>query len=166
MHDLRLPQLPCSHAQQPVEESEAWCLCCRRLLRVQLTDGKATCCAAEYKHTPQLHDELPPGTKLALTNVQIKLGVLLLDQKTVKVGTPACLWGADATACTRNAALQCGAAAHLALRALCGCLAVWPAPGEQRDSAPRVGGETGGWQLTSARPDYAVAPACGSAPFA
>ena len=68
--------------------------------------------------TIQLHDELPPGTKLALTNVQIKLGVLLLGRKTVKVGTPACLQGADATACTRIAALQCGAAARQALRAV------------------------------------------------
>ena len=84
---------------------------------MQLTDGKATCCAAESEHKPQLHDKLPPGTKLALTNVQIKLGVLLLVQKTVKVGTTACLWGADAivqTQSTKTAALECGAAAHQA----------------------------------------------------
>ena len=100
-------------------------MCCCRLLRVQLTDGQVTCCAAEFKHTPQLHDELPPGTKLALTNVQIKLGVLLLDQKSVKVGIPACLWGVDATACTRNTALQCGAAANQALRAVLWHAVLW-----------------------------------------
>ena len=145
----------------------AWYPCCCRLLRVQLTDGKATCCAAEFRHTPQLQDELPPGTKLALTDVQIKLGVLLLDQKNVKVGATASLWGADITACTRNTALQCSGAAHQALRALCGCLTVWTTSRVQGGTVPHCwGGHAGDWQLQSARPDYAFAPARDSASFA
>ena len=98
---------------------------------MQLTDGKATCCAAEFKHTPQLHDQLPPGTKLALTNVQIKLGVLLLDQKTVKVGTTACLWGADAIVLMRfhqNCSCSVWCCCTSGWHAFCDCLAVWTAP--------------------------------------
>ena len=62
------------------------CLHCR-LLRLKLTDGKLSCIAAEFKPVPQLSEDLPPGTKICLTNTSVKLGVLLLDAKCVQAST-------------------------------------------------------------------------------
>lgn len=56
-----------------------------RLLRLKLTDGKLSCIAAEFKSVPQLHEELPPGTKVLLTNASVKLGVVLLDARNIQV---------------------------------------------------------------------------------
>ena len=58
-----------------------------RLLRLKLTDGKLSCIAAEFKSVPQLTEELPPGTKVCLTNASVKLGVVLLDSKCIQVST-------------------------------------------------------------------------------
>ena len=55
-----------------------------RLLRLKLTDGKLSCIAAEFKSVPQLTEDLPPGTKVCLTNASVKLGVVLLDAKCVQ----------------------------------------------------------------------------------
>lgn len=60
------------------------CLHCR-LLRLKLTDSKLSCIAAEFKAVPQLSEDLPPGTKVCCTNVSVKLGVLLLDAKSIQV---------------------------------------------------------------------------------
>lgn len=56
-----------------------------RLLRLKLTDGKLSCIAAEFKPVPQLNEDLPPGTKVCLTNASVKLGVVLLDAKCIQV---------------------------------------------------------------------------------
>lgn len=56
-----------------------------RLMRLKLTDSKLTCIAAEFKPVPQLSEDLPPGTKVCCTNASVKLGVLLLDAKSVQV---------------------------------------------------------------------------------
>lgn len=69
------------------------CLACR-LLRLKLTDSKLSCIAAEFKAVPQLSEDLPPGTKVCCTNVSVKLGVLLLDSKSIQVN-------ASFTACYR-----------------------------------------------------------------
>jgi tudor domain-containing protein 3 len=52
---------------------------------MRLTDGKQTCTAVEFKPTAQISEDIPPGTKLCLTNVTVKLGVLLLEPKVVQV---------------------------------------------------------------------------------
>ena len=55
-----------------------------RLLCLKLTDGKLSCIAAEFKPVPQLTEDLPPGTKVCLTNASVKLGVVLLDAKCIQ----------------------------------------------------------------------------------
>lgn len=60
---------------------------------MKLTDGKLSCIAAEFKSVPQLTEELPPGTKVCLTNASVKLGVVLLDSKCIQVSfTSVAIW--------------------------------------------------------------------------
>ena len=57
-----------------------------RLLRLKLTDGRTTCTAVEFKPVSALEpDQLVPGIKVCLTSAAVKLGVVLLDAKSIKV---------------------------------------------------------------------------------
>ncbi|KXZ45405.1 hypothetical protein GPECTOR_55g311 [Gonium pectorale] len=56
-----------------------------RLLCLRLTDGKVTCKAVEYQRVEQLSEELAPGTKVLLSNANVKDGVILLNPKCIKV---------------------------------------------------------------------------------
>ncbi|EFJ49912.1 hypothetical protein VOLCADRAFT_89400 [Volvox carteri f. nagariensis] len=56
-----------------------------RLLCVRLTDGKLSCKALEYQRVDQLSENLPPGTKVLLSNATVKNGVVLLNPKSIKV---------------------------------------------------------------------------------
>lgn len=56
-----------------------------RLLAVRLTDGKVTCKGLEYRKLDCLSEDTPPGTKVQLSGVSIRMGVLLLEPKCVKV---------------------------------------------------------------------------------
>ncbi len=62
--------------------------CLFRMLRLKLTDGKTTCKAVEMRPLPDMStEELPPGTKVCISNASVKAGLLLLDSKSIKVGT-------------------------------------------------------------------------------
>lgn len=67
--------------------AESASLC--RLLALSLTDGKQTVKAMEFKPVslPKEKD-LPPGTKVLLSNVSVRAGVILLDDKSFKVRLP------------------------------------------------------------------------------
>lgn len=55
------------------------------MLLLQLTDGKRTAKAVEWKPCACLDaDKLPPGTKLQLTNVNVRNGVILLDDRSIR----------------------------------------------------------------------------------
>ncbi|KAK9902700.1 hypothetical protein WJX75_003222 [Coccomyxa subellipsoidea] len=57
-----------------------------RMLRLKLTDGKTTCKAVEMRPLPDVTtEELPPGTKVCISNASVKAGLLLLDSKSIKV---------------------------------------------------------------------------------
>ena len=58
------------------------------MLRLKLTDGKTTCKAVEMRPLPDMSiEELPPGTKVCISNAPVKAGLLLLDSKSIKVRT-------------------------------------------------------------------------------
>ena len=84
---------PALQWQSNSKQAGLQCLACR-LLRLKLTDSKLSCIAAEFKPVPQLSEDLTPGTKVCCTNVSVKLGVLLLDAKSIQVN-------ASHTACYR-----------------------------------------------------------------
>ncbi|XP_057217483.1 tudor domain-containing protein 3 isoform X1 [Triplophysa rosa] len=64
------------------EESQA----APRLLRVQMTDGHVTCAGLEFKQLSKISLNTPPGTKVKLLgNVQVKNGILLLDDSKIAV---------------------------------------------------------------------------------
>jgi hypothetical protein len=57
-----------------------------RMLRLKLTDGKTICKAVEMRPLPDVTtEELPPGTKVCISNASVKAGLLLLDPKSIKV---------------------------------------------------------------------------------
>lgn len=64
------------------EESQA----APRMLRVQMTDGHVTCTGLEFKQLSKISLNTPPGTKVKLLgNVQVKNGILLLDDSKIAV---------------------------------------------------------------------------------
>ncbi|XP_051768521.1 tudor domain-containing protein 3-like isoform X1 [Ctenopharyngodon idella] len=64
------------------EESQA----SPRMLRVQMTDGHTLCTGLEFKHLSKISLNTPPGTKVKLlVDVQVKNGILLLDDSKVAV---------------------------------------------------------------------------------
>ncbi|GIL42082.1 hypothetical protein Vafri_128 [Volvox africanus] len=56
-----------------------------RLLSIRLTDGKVSCKAIEYQRVDQLNEDLPPGTKVLLSNANVKNGMMMLNPKNIKV---------------------------------------------------------------------------------
>ncbi len=55
-----------------------------RMLMLKLTDGKASCKAAEFKAADALLGALVPGTKVLLSSASVKAGVVLLEPKCIK----------------------------------------------------------------------------------
>ena len=55
------------------------------MLRLKLTDGKVTAVAVEYRPIGHLNLDIPPGTKLLLTDALVQSGVVMLQEKMVKV---------------------------------------------------------------------------------
>ncbi|XP_051531685.1 tudor domain-containing protein 3-like [Myxocyprinus asiaticus] len=57
-----------------------------RMLRVHMTDGHTICTGLEIKHLSKISLNTPPGTKVKLLgNVQVKNGILLLDDSKIAV---------------------------------------------------------------------------------
>eukprot|EP00240_Pyramimonas_obovata_P014112 CAMPEP_0118949916 /NCGR_PEP_ID=MMETSP1169-20130426/50465_1 /TAXON_ID=36882 /ORGANISM="Pyramimonas obovata, Strain CCMP722" /LENGTH=211 /DNA_ID=CAMNT_0006896645 /DNA_START=17 /DNA_END=648 /DNA_ORIENTATION=+ len=56
-----------------------------RMLRLKVTDGKMTAVAVEYRPVGQLNSDLPPGTKLLITDAHIQSGIIMLQEKMMKV---------------------------------------------------------------------------------
>ena len=63
---------------------------CDRLLQLKLTDGKTMCRAIEHKPCPALDiKHLLPGTKVRLDGtVSIRLGIIMLDARSIQAGPP------------------------------------------------------------------------------
>ncbi len=57
-----------------------------RMLRLKLTDGKASCTAVEVHPVAQLHPDMVPGSKVLLEDAPIRTGIVLLQPGSVKVG--------------------------------------------------------------------------------
>ena len=63
-----------------------------RLLCIRLSDGKTTCKAVEYgQRIDALHENLPPGTKVILSNATVKSGIVLLKPQNIKVRGMLCV---------------------------------------------------------------------------
>lgn len=63
-----------------------------RMLKLELTDGKTTCYAIEYSPIPSLSVTLKRGTKIAVQNVRVENGLLLLNNTNTQVlGGTICL---------------------------------------------------------------------------
>lgn len=61
-------------------------MCLRRMLLLRLTDGRVTVKALEFKPCQTLdHSQLPPGTKVRVSGAAVKAGVVLLEDKNIKV---------------------------------------------------------------------------------
>ncbi|KAF2071345.1 hypothetical protein CYY_007343 [Polysphondylium violaceum] len=56
-----------------------------RTLKLTLTNGKYSFNAIEYKHISFFNPNIPPGTKAIIKNVQIKRGLLLLDNTNIRL---------------------------------------------------------------------------------
>ncbi|KAJ7570630.1 hypothetical protein O6H91_01G129300 [Diphasiastrum complanatum] len=56
-----------------------------RLLRMQLSDGHTSVPAIEYHHIPSLSLDIPPGTKVRISDAAVHSGVLFLEENVVCV---------------------------------------------------------------------------------
>lgn len=54
-----------------------------RMLKMELTDGKTTCYAIEYTPIPSLTIAIKRGAKIAVQNVRVENGLLLLNPTNV-----------------------------------------------------------------------------------
>ncbi len=62
------------------------CPSCDRMLLLKLTDGKLRAKAVENRPCSSLEESrLLPGSKIAISNASVRAGVILLDDKNIKV---------------------------------------------------------------------------------
>lgn len=58
----------------------------KRMMFLLLTDGRSNCRCLEYKPVGDLSEAMAPGTKVLIKNAAVKLGIILLDPRSIQVG--------------------------------------------------------------------------------
>lgn len=59
----------------------------KRMMFLLLTDGRSICRCLEYKSVNDLSKAMAPGTKVQIKNAVVRLGIILLEPKSVQVGS-------------------------------------------------------------------------------